>query len=527
MDMQSEILDSAPYGTLVVDGGNGILFANQWVLRQMGRTRDELVGSDLTSMCNPSPLVIRQLSLAREQGRPVILSQRLHGYFLPVPLPPHHVSGFSQMQQETTIVPLAGQDGRMVITIRDVTSVVVGERRIKQLQRDLEEARERAERSDRNKGRFLAMISHDIRTPMNGLIGYTELLLDTELNEHQRGYAETVHSSGHMLLNLVNDILDYSKIEDGKLRIRPKLFSVSEAVEDTIAVFRPDAARKGVDLKVRMDAQVPLSFFQDGLRFRQVLSNLVSNAVKFTDHGEVAVDVAYVKGYGRIPDRLEVAVNDTGPGISPEGLSGLFEAYQQLDHPTPIKGTGLGLYISRQLSQLMGGDVRVESEPGRGSVFRFTVSSAEALPDDPDETRPMEVYPPHLRRIDQSDSLRVLVVDDSPTNCRLLGSLLGRQGHQIESAADGNAAASCLTRNPYDLVIMDLLLPNLSGFDLAKNLRQGAYGEGNRWVALCSLSGLEKHDISGSLTDYGFHFHLRKPIDTQALNEVVRAVLEG
>lgn len=527
MDMQSEILDAAPYGTLVVDGGNGILFANQWVLRQMGRSREELIGSDIESLCNPSPLVLRQLVLAREQGRPVILSQRLHGYFLPIPLPVHHVSGFTHMQQETTIVPLAGSDHRMAITIRDVTSVVVGDKRLKQLQRDLESARERAERSDRNKGRFLAMISHDIRTPMNGLIGYAELLLDTELDEHQRNYAETIHSSGHMLLNLVNDILDYSKIEDGKLRIRPKLFDVREAVEDTVAVFRPDAARKGVDLKVSVDGLVPVSFFQDGLRFRQVMANLVSNAVKFTDRGAVGVHVAYTKGYGRILDRLEVAVADTGPGISSEGLAGLFEAYQQLDHPTPIKGTGLGLFISRQLCQLMGGDVRVESELGQGSVFRFTVSSADAQIESCEDAQPMEVYPPHVRRTDQTDSLRVLVVDDSPTNCRLLGSLLGRLGHQVDSASDGNEAAACLSLKPYDLVIMDLLLPHLSGFDLAKNLRQGAYGEGNRWVALCSLSGLEKNDISGSLTDYGFHFHLRKPIDTLALNEVIRAVVEA
>lgn len=379
----------------------------------------------------------------------------------------------------------------------------------------LAEEKRCAESANRAKSTFLAMMSHEIRTPMNGVIGMASLLRETPLSTEQREFVETICQSGDSLLTVLNDILDFSKIESGRLDLENAPFAIRACVENAVNLFAAKAREKSLSLRSEIDNSVPAMIEGDVTRLHQVLANLLSNALKFTEHGDVVITVTLqaTDRPARNVAALRFAVHDTGIGIPPHGMERLFRAFSQVDASTTRRfgGTGLGLTISKRLVEMMGGEMQVESEVGRGSTFSFTLPAPVVAW----QPQPAPVPGANGVAITASDDTaiqtRVLLAEDNVVNQKVALQMLRRLGFRTDIAANGLEALAALRARRYDIVLLDMQMPEMDGIETARQAVLEFPERSNRpWLIALTANAMESDReacLAAGMDDY-----LRKPL---------------
>ena len=504
------IIDSALDAVVTIDGRGIVQAWNRQAERTFGWTAAEAIGRLLGDLIVPlAQRLAHQAGLERYQHsrESQILGRRIEMSAI-------HRNG-REFPVEVSISPVTrarGRDGEggpgappMLYSgfIRDITAR-------RESEEALRRAKEAAEAAAAAKSDFLATMSHEIRTPMNSVIGLTGLLLDTPLSRTQREFAETVRGAGESLLTIINDILDFSKVEAGQMELEALVFAPSGVVQDVVELLGPAAKAHGLRLVGDVDPAVPAAVVSDPGRVRQVLTNLVGNAVKFTEQGEVriAVDVADADAQ---TVRVRFRVSDTGVGIAPDVLARLFRPFSQADSSMSRRygGTGLGLAICDRLARLMGGTIDVASVVGQGSRFTVILPMARADAVSVERARTERLAPVTMVNAARGQ-VRALVVEDNPANQMVALAMLKRLGVRADYVGDGAEAVAAVTRVPYDVVLMDCQMPHMDGYTAARHIRQAeAPGRLLPIIAMTAnaLSGERQRCLMAGMDDY-----LAKPV---------------
>ncbi len=485
-----------------------IIFANERFCAVSGYSTEELLGKNhrmLNSGQHPKSFFI-DLWRTISSGRPwhgEICNRNKNGEFYWV---------------DTTIVPLIGLDGRpeQFVSVRyDVTERKLAEARHQILLAELRDRSRAAEEAALAKGEFLANMSHELRTPMNGVIGMLDLLMMTDLDAEQHLRACVALKSARNLLVILNDILDFSKVESGQVTLERIAFQPAALTEELCFLMRNQASEKQLRMVWTVAEDVPTWVVGDPTKLRQVLNNLVSNAIKFSSQGEITIEVSY--GLNGPDSQLRFAVRDMGIGISEDAQTKIFDRFVQADASTTRRfgGTGLGLIISKNLVQLMGGEIGVQSAPGLGSTFRFTIQAPPA------EMPRVEAGDVSLRSI-ATRPRQVLVVDDHPINRMIVQMCLELAGHEVTLASDGAEAVQAMVDHTYDIVLMDIQMPVMDGLTATAKIR--AMPQPRCDVPIIALTA---NAMSGDRERYlacGMNDYIAKPIDQVALLETIERV---
>jgi PAS domain S-box-containing protein len=537
-EQEFSILDRLPIGLCVIGQDFSVLFWNRILEQWTKIPKKEIIGTNLKTHFPQldEPKYQSRLQQVFKNGLPAVFSSQLHQSFIASNQP----NGKPRVQNTnvTPIRAIKGEGFYALIAIQDVSELThriqTYQQEIKHrlvIEEELKRATVESESANRAKSEFLAMMSHEIRTPMNGVIGMTELILDTQLSPNQRNFVNTIRTSGDALLAIINDILDFSKIEAGKLDLEEEPFNLRNCVEESLDLVGMKAAAKQLDLACELDTNAPTFIYGDVTRLRQILINLLGNATKFTETGEVVVKVTAKQIFesnvsSKEPEKLptsnyeiQFTVKDTGIGIPPDRLNLLFRAFSQVDCSTTRKygGTGLGLAISKRLGEMMGGTMWVESEIGKGSQFYFTIKAQQAPP--PKESLNLDVPQPQLA------GLRLLVVDDNATNRKILTLQAKSWGMIVRAAKSGVQALRVLQHeSQFDLGILDFHMPEMDGITLAEKIRTFPKGKNLPLIILSSGGRPSRKELQGRVEFTAFVY---KPIKQAQLHEVLLRIVSG
>ncbi|MFB3766673.1 MAG: ATP-binding protein [Methanotrichaceae archaeon] len=497
----ADIMNTVGQGLLVTGEKWRIEYVNPAFARMVGKPLEDIIGKSMDDFITPEDLPM----LNQERAR------RLAGETSTYNLRLRRSDGRIIWVQATGVPRRVGDRiAGSISVIADLTDRIAAEN-------ELLRAKEAAEEAARAKAQFLANMSHEIRTPLNAIIGMTGLLLDTSLDSDQRECLEIVQSSADILISIINNILDFSKLEEGKRKIENQPFDLHRCIDGSMDLVARKAAEKYLTLNYLIEDRVPRIVVGDVTSLCQVLVNLLSNAVKFTDAGEISVSVT---GHPRSDGKfnLHFAVQDTGIGIPQDRMNSLFQSFSQLDMSASRKygGTGLGLAISKRLVELMGGNIWVESEPGRGSTFHFTIVVGVPLNGS---------HLPAAKRIhhtcmqtDQLSSLKLLLAEDNLINQNVALRMLKKLGIVADVAANGLEVLEALERQNYDIVLMDVQMPEMDGFEASRAIRE-RWGERAPHIIAVTAHAMEddrKRCIEAGMDDY-----ISKPVRIEDLAEML------
>jgi two-component system, sensor histidine kinase and response regulator len=507
------LLHSALYMLVRVDSDNRFTFVNDAYCEMFGKTRDELIGHTFIPLVHDDDIgatLEAMKGLSAPPHRAVIEQRALT-----------RLGWRWLLWEDTAVVDEAGR----IIEVRGVGRDIT----------ELKEAQSRAEESNKAKSTFLANMSHEVRTPMNGVVGMTSLLLDSTLDAQQRDYVETIRASGLSLLSILNDILDLSKIEAGRLELETMDFSLPEWLAECSAAMAPRAAQKGLTWHCDMASSLPQRVSGDPGRLRQVLSNLVDNAIKFTERGEITVRIDADSFQQNAQDLdpgsllLRFTVADTGIGMDEDTQSILFHPFTQADASTTRRfgGTGLGLAICRELAELMNGEVGVQSEPGKGARFWFTArlqlprQAMQAASTDQDAAvSQVPVWSAFSRH-------RILVAEDNAVNQRVIIGFMKRVGLEADVVSDGQQLLQALDRNSYDLVLMDVSMPQMDGLQATREIRRreqagwSGHCDGRSALPVIAMTAHAMHGDRERCMSAGMNDYVSKPVAFRALEQTL------